>query len=152
MTMKNLKPILLICMFMAIISASCKKSDNNISTSISVSLKFNGSAKSSSTVIADYIKSESNLQVIGKFGNEAVSISIANIKVGTFDVATDGALVSYATTADFSNTYLGTTGTVVITSFTSDKVTGTFNFVGTTIDGRNGTVTEGKFSAKVINQ
>lgn len=31
-------------------------------------------------------------------------------------------------------------------------VTDTFSFAGSTIDGRNGTVTEGKFSAKVITQ
>ena len=139
-------------MFLALISASCKKSNTNPTTTVSMSLKFNGTTKTTSTILADYIKSENNLQIIGKFGNEAVSISIVNIKAGTFDVATDGALVSYSTTADFSNTYLGTTGTVVITAFSSTSVTGTFNFTGTTIDGRPGTVTEGKFSAKVYTQ
>lgn len=151
--MKTIKPILAVCMFLAFISASCKKSNTNpTSGAVSISLKFKGTAKTSGTVVADYIKSENNLQILGKFGNEGVSLSIANVKVGTFDVATDGALVSYSTTADFNNTYMGTTGTVVITAFSSTSVTGTFNFTGSTIDGRTGAVTEGKFSAKVINQ
>jgi len=149
--MEKLKPILLLCMFLAFIGTSCKKSSTNPTSAVSMSLKFNGTAKTSNTVAADYIKSTGTLQVIGKFGNEGLSLMITDIKVGTFAVG-DIVIATYSTTADFQNTYLGSTGTVVISSFNSSTVTGTFSFAGTTVDGRNGTVTEGKFSAKVITQ
>jgi len=149
--MKKLKPILVLCMLLAFAGTSCKKSSTNPTSAVSMSLKFNGTAKTSNTVIADYIKSEGTLQVMGKFGNEGLSLMITGIKVGTFPVG-DIVIASYSTTADFQNTYIGSTGTVVISSFNSDTVTGTFSFAGSTIDGRNGTVTEGKFSAKVITQ
>jgi len=150
--MKKLKPILVLCLALAFIGTSCKKSSTNPTSAVSMSLKFNGTAKTSNTVIADYIKSEGTLQVMGKFGNEGLSLMISGIKAGTFDVGGDAVIASYSTTADFNNTYLGSSGTVVISSFNSSTVTGTFSFAGSTIDGKNGTVTEGKFSAKVITQ
>ena len=150
--MKLIKPILVVLTLFALVSASCKKSDSAApSNAIGISLKINGTAKSSTMVIADYIKSESSLQVIGTFGTEAVSLMVPS-KVGTFDIIKDNLLLSYSVKNDYDDTYLGESGTVTITSFTSTTVTGTFQFSGPNPEGGNGAVTEGKFSSTIFAQ
>lgn len=149
--MKQIRSTLIILSVCTLAFSSCKKSGDKPSDSIGISLKFNGTAKSSTTPIASYYPAENSLQVEGIFnGTEAVSLMIENIKTGTFDVASDAVVASYSTTADFNNTYLGSTGSVNITSFTSDQVSGTFQFTGTNPANATGTVTEGKFTAKII--
>ncbi|ASU35494.1 DUF6252 family protein [Mucilaginibacter xinganensis] len=150
--LNNLKSILLLTVFLALVAASCKKSNTNPQNSVGISLKLNGVAKTSSVVLADYIKSESTLQVMGKFGNSGVSLMINNIKTGTFDVANGDVIATYSNTTNFDDTYIGLSGKVVITSFTSDMVSGTFDFTGNTPDSRTGTITEGKFTAKLLVQ
>ena len=129
--------------------ASCKKSSSSPVPSQSISLKFNGTQKSSSTVVASLYTSESTLQVLGTFGSEGVSLMIQNPKVGTFDASNGSVVASYSSGADLADTYLADNGTITITSMTSEAVSGTFQFTGTNQSNVTGTVTEGKFSAKL---
>jgi hypothetical protein len=153
--MKHIKPALLILVLCILVFSSCKKSGSKPQTpAVNLSFKFNGTAKNTNLVVADYIKSQQSLQVMGKIGTgtEGLSLLIENIKVGSFDLASGTIIASYSTTSDFADTYLGTTGTVTITSFTTDAVAGTFQFAGTKPNNDAGTITEGKFYAKLITQ
>jgi hypothetical protein len=69
--------------------------------------------------------------------------------VGTFDA--DNAILSYSTRPEFAYTWTGETGNVTITNMTADAIAGTFNFVGTA-KGLTKTITEGKFSTKLVTQ
>lgn len=149
--MKIIKSSLLILALCGLVLSSCKKSGSSPSTTVSMSLKFNGTAKNTSIVVASYYVSENTLQVIGTFNStEAVSLMINNIKTGTFALPSNDIVASYSTSADFANTYLGDTGSITITSFTSDAVSGTFQFTGTNPSNATGAVTEGKFYAKIF--
>ncbi|MDB4923176.1 DUF6252 family protein [Mucilaginibacter sp.] len=150
--MKRIKPVLFLLILCILAFNSCKKSGSSPTNAINISLKINGTAKTSSAPVADYIVSEKSLQIMGAFGTEGVSIMIQNVKVGTFDVAKDEAIMTYSVKPDFQYTYLGTTGKVTITSFTDTTVAGTFAFSGTDMNGLNGVVTEGKFQAKLYKQ
>ena len=152
--MKKIKIAVLLLSVFALLSSSCKKSAaTNPTPTQSISLKFNGTVKSSNVATADYIKSQQSLQIIGKFGGEGVSLLIENVKVGTFDVASSGALLTYSTISDFKDTYIADTGTVTITSFTSTTVSGTFQFSGTLPNTPStGVITEGKFQVNLVTQ
>jgi len=150
--MKKFLPVLLLLVTCAIALNSCKKSSTTPTNAISISLKINGTAKSTSTPVTDYIVSEHTLQIMGAFGTEGLSIMIQNVKVGTFDAAKDEAIMTYSTKPDYQYTYIGTTGTVTVTSLTDTMVTGTFQFSGTDANGHMGTVTEGKFNCKLYKQ
>jgi len=150
--MKKFLPALFLLFICAVALNSCKKSSTTPSNAISISLKINGAAKSTSTPVTDYIVSEQTLQIMGAFGTEGLSIMVMGPKVGTFDAAKDEAIMSYSTKADFQYTYIASTGTVTITSLTDTMVTGTFQFSGTDPNGHVGTVTEGKFNCKLYKQ
>jgi hypothetical protein len=149
--MKSIKLSLLILALCGLVLSSCKKSSNPApAAAVSMSLTFNGTAKNTNVVVATYYTSENTLQLIGTFNTEAVSIMIQNIQTGTFTLPSDNVLATYSTANNFADTYLGSTGSITITSFTSDAVSGTFQFTGTNTSNANGVVTGGKFSAKLI--
>ena len=134
--------------------SSCKKNNTNPQAAESISLKFNGTLTSSSTPIATYYKSQNSLQIIGAFGTtSAVSLIIANgVQIGTFDLSNANALLTYSTGANSQDTFYGTAGNIVISTLTSTTVSGTFQFTGTDLSNVTGTITEGKFTAKLITQ
>jgi hypothetical protein len=151
--MKQIKSALIILTVFASVLSSCKKSSTNPATSYSISLKVNGTAKTSTTPVAVYYKSLGTLQVSGAFGtSQAVSLTINNVKTGSFDVSTGDAAAIYTPDATLNDSYIGDTGTVVITTFTTTTVSGTFSFSGTSIAGPTGTITNGTFNAKLITQ
>jgi hypothetical protein len=150
--MKKFLPALLLLIICAVALNSCKKNSTTPSNAISISLKINGTAKSTSTPVTDYIVSQQTLQIMGAFGTEGLSIMIQNVKVGTFDAAKDEAIMTYSTKPDFQYTYIASTGKVTITSLTDTMVAGTFQFSGTDTNGHVGTVTEGKFNCKLYKQ
>lgn len=150
--MKTIKLSLLAVVFCTLVLGSCKKSSNpSPAAAVSMSMKFNGTAKSTSTVVASYYSSENTLQVIGSFNNtDAISLMIQNVKTGTFTLPSNDIIASYSQGSEFATTYLGDTGSITITSFTDTQVTGTFQFTGTTTSNATGIISEGKFSAKVV--
>ncbi len=133
--------------------ASCKKDSKNPQTSTSgytLTYKINGTAKTTTIPVAAYYKSQATLQITGGQGTEGISLAIENPKVGTFDVATDNIIAQYVLDSNNPITAcLGTSGTVVITTFNDTTVAGTFQFSG--VDGNNKTdqITAGSFNLKI---
>jgi hypothetical protein len=152
--MKQVTYLFLTLILFAFTLSSCKKSNTNPQSAESISLKFNGTLVSSSTPIATYYKSQNSLQIIGAFSStSAVSLIIANgVQVGTFDLSNGNSLLTYSTGANLQDSYIGTSGNIVISALTSTTVTGTFQFTGTDPSNVTGTITEGKFTAKLITQ
>ncbi len=152
--MKQVTYLFLILILFAFTLSSCKKSSANPQTASSISLKFNGTLVSSATPIATYYKTQNSLQIIGAFGTtSAVSLIIANgVQIGTFDLSNGEALLTYSTGANLQDTFYGTAGNIVISTYTSSTVSGTFQFTGTDLSNVTGTITEGKFTAKLITQ
>ena len=152
--MKQVTYLFLILILFTFTLSSCKKSDTNPQAAESISMKFNGTLVSSPTPIATYFKTQNSLQIIGAFGTtSAVSLLIANgVQVGTFDLSNGEALLTYSTGANLQDTFYGTAGNIVISTYTSSTVSGTFQFTGTDPSNVTGTITEGKFTAKLISQ
>jgi hypothetical protein len=132
---------------------SCKKSSESTTkkTGSTVSLKYNGTAYSSSTITAAYSKGA--LQIIGTFGTttSVYMAIISNVKVGSFDVSTGAGAATF--TIGTSTSILGDAGTITITSFTSSTVAGTFTFSGSNLTGSGtGDITEGTFQTSYTTQ
>jgi hypothetical protein len=151
--MKQIKPIFFILILAALVSGSCKKSGSTPQTAVSLTFKFNGTAKTATLVVTDLIKSQNSIQVAGTINSvEAVSLVVQAVKVGTYDVVKDNALLSYSSQLDFNHTYIGTSGSMTITALTATTIDGTFQFTGQDGNGDTGTITEGKFHSTIITQ
>jgi hypothetical protein len=151
--MKSLKWALLALTLITISLNSCKKSDSKKAATVtnSIALKFNGTAYTTNTITAVY--SQGAIQIIGTYANGAVLyIAIpSNVKVGSFDLSTGGGAATFGTNS--TNTYIGDAGTINITSFTSNTVTGNFEFKGTNIlDSSTCSVTSGTFQTPYTTQ
>ncbi|HEX3384868.1 MAG TPA: hypothetical protein VHS53_06765 [Mucilaginibacter sp.] len=150
--MKQIRTVLLMLMAGTLALTSCKK-DGGSKTSASMNLSVDGSAKSTSSVIATYYQSEKSLQVIATFsGGASVSFMIQNIKVGSFDASTDEVLATYSTSNSFADTYTGDSGTVTISSFANGTVKGTFAFAASKTGGSTTHITGGTFTAAYTTQ
>ncbi len=146
--------------FCFVLFNSCKKTPGHLaidpapttSSDYYISLKVDGVAKSSNLNVATiYTSTGSNtLQIIGQLaGTEGVNLMVDSVKVGTFDVVINNAILSFNTTAAYADTFLGTAGKVTITALSSDTITGTFQFTGTNFT-TNATksITNGAFNLK----
>jgi len=152
--MKPIRFLAFIAALFMLAPIACKKSSNNPQTAtVSMTFTFNGTAETSKLIVATWYKSQNAVQIIGSNGTQGLNISFSSPKTGTFDVATDPTvLVSFSTAADFDHTYLGTTGKIVITTFTSTTIAGTFAFSGQNGLGQSGVIANGTFSAKLVIQ
>jgi hypothetical protein len=149
--MKSFRSILLFIVF-AFVCSSCNKSDTD-PLIISISLKLNGTLKSSGEPVAVYYQSSKTLQLSGIFNtSEAVSIMVPNVAVGAFDVATNNLTVTYSPDSNYLDTYFGSTGTITITTLNSSLVAGTYNFTGANAGNTVAIITEGKFQAQLSLQ
>lgn len=147
--MKLIKLSLLILVVCGLLYSSCKKSNSNSPlVTPSFSLKVNGISKSTNTITTNYSKSTNILQVEGVFNTgEQLSITINNVKAGTFDIATGAAVADYLISNNAVDSYAGTVGTVTISSFTNSNVTGSFQFTGTNLASTSIAITGGTFQA-----
>jgi hypothetical protein len=153
--MKQIKLEILLLLLCILALGSCKKSNTTPKASVqSIAMKFNGTAYSGSAPFASYSKSQNALQVAAKLGaGTSVYLAIpSNLKVGTFDITKSEAASTFASGTALSDTYIGTSGSIVITSFTSTTVAGTFQFKGTNLSSVTGDITEGKFQANYTTQ
>ncbi len=153
--MKKIKSLVLfLSLFVAV--SSCKKSDSGTTptSGASITLKVDGAAKTSTSQVAILYTSLNSFQLIAQIGTvELLNISINNLKVGTFNTGGTDAILSYSTDATFANTFLGTTGTVTVTSLTSDTIVGTFQFTGTNASSlKTKVISEGSFNCKYSKQ
>jgi len=147
--MKTIKLSLLLFVLCGLLYSSCKKSGSNSpAITPSISLKANGVSKSTNTITTTYTQSTNILLIEGVFNTgEVVSMTINNVKVGTFDVATGAAVADYAVSSATIDSYAGTAGTVTISSFTSSTVTGSFQFTGLNPATTSMAITAGTFQA-----
>jgi hypothetical protein len=128
--------------FCIVLFNSCEKIPGHLtsttggvtSSNYYITLKVDGVAKSSNLSVATiYTGAGSNtMQIIGQLpGTEGINLMVDSVKIGTFDVVINNAILSYSTTAAYADTFLGTTGTITISALTTDTITGTFQFTGT---------------------
>ena len=150
--MKSLRLVLLMFIVFAFACSSCNKSDTN-PLIISISLKANGTLRSSGAPVAVFYQSSNTLQLSAVFNTtEGLSIMVPNAVVGSFDVATNNLTVTYSPDANFVDTYFGSVGSVNITTLTSTLVAGTFQFTGPNGGNSVGVITEGKFQSTLSIQ
>jgi len=145
--MKKIKYLYIIAAACALLFFSCSKKSNPAPAQ-SISLKFNGTAYSTTNLTAN---TSDNLTVIsGEFvGQSVVLIDIPNAKVGSFDIPSSGANVSFANGSGAQNVYTANTGNITVTSMTSTSIAGTFEFTGNNVGGSPATVTSGQFQVKL---
>ena len=153
--MKKIKPALLMLTVLVLAFSSCKKKDTKPKTAaLNVSFKFNGTAYTSATPIAIYSLSQHALVLTGAFGTtSALSLAVTSgVQVGTFDIASGAAALIFTTGTTLSDSNLATTGSVVITTFTTTTVSGTFQATTTDLASNAGTITSGTFNANLVTQ
>ena len=151
--MKQIRPLLLIATLFILVTAACKKSSTTTpspTATVGMTFTFNGIAETSNLVLATWTKSLNSIQIIGSNGTQGLNLMFSSPKVGTFDIATDPTIIaSFSTATDFNHTYFGSTGKIVITTFTSDTIAGTFQFSGANALSQAGVITNGTFTAKL---
>jgi hypothetical protein len=151
--MKPMKALFAMAAVCLVVLSSCKKSSSDTQPATTFAFKVDGTAKSTSNVVGIYDKATQTVMITGSLGlTEGVTIGIPNVKVGTFDVFNDGITATYSNGVDITNTYVAVSGTVTVTSFTSNTVSGTFSFVGTNQSNATKNITEGKFTTKYVSQ
>ncbi len=137
----------------ALAISSCKKDKgDDASSDPSFSAKVAGTTKTSMNApVAMHYASEKTLQIMGQFsGGSGISIMVQEPKVGTFNVGSDEVMVSYLANTSTSGNYMGVSGNVKITEWSSSRVKGTFEFTGEVLGGGpTMVISEGKFDAKV---
>lgn len=138
--MKKAGPLFCFLAFCFLLFNSCEKTPGHLtvdpvptpSSDYYITLKVAGVSKSSNLSVATVYAGTNTLQIIGQLaGPEGINLMVDSVKVGTFDVVINNAILSYNTTAAYADTFLGTSGTITITALTSDTITGTFQFTGT---------------------
>src|SRR5476651_1381310 len=147
--------------FCFVLFNSCEKTPGHLavdpvptpSSDYYITLKVDGVSKSSSLSVATIYTGTNTLQIIGQLaGTEGINLMVDSVKVGTFDVVINNAILSYNTTSAYADTFLATAGTVTITALSSDTITCTFQFTGTNFT-TNATksITNGAFNLKYAN-
>lgn len=145
--------MLLIALFILTLTACKKNNSDPTPDTVGMSFKFNGTTQKYNNVLATFFRSENSVQVIGSDGTRIVSFAIKAPKTGTFDLLSNETVATYSSTSDINNTYISTNGKLVITKFSSDTMAGTFEFSGLNgMTNQTATITEGTFTAKLINQ
>ncbi|MGN6641255.1 MAG: hypothetical protein ACTHJ8_20255 [Mucilaginibacter sp.] len=153
--MKQFRTILFMLAAFTLVLTSCKKDSNKPNSAASITFKLNGASQSTTNVVGTYIKSENTIQVIGNMGNGiALQLMVENVKTGSFDLAdiNQQVLATYTTGSQLEDIYVGGTGNITITSFNSTSVSGTFQFVATNTSNDSKTISNGTFTAKLIQQ
>ena len=143
--------LLVVILVMATLSA-CKKMANTVPGSTSISFKFNGSSivkfQNTSGI---YATNSTEFELSAGNAGSSIQLNMGpNFTSGTFDIASGKATIIYtgptiSGAAAGSNVYRATSGTVVITSYSTTAVSGTFAFTGTSLSGTTCTVDSGKF-------
>jgi hypothetical protein len=150
--MKSLKWAFLALTLFAFTLNSCKKSANSTpKVTNTVALNFNGTAYTTSTTNATY--STGALQIISTFNSTTVIHLLIQpvVKVGSFDIASGAGWAKFD--AGPTVEFIGTSGNITITSFTSTTVAGTFQFSGpNTFNSNTGATTSGTFQTTYTTQ
>lgn len=126
----------------------CKKSSSSPAVNASVAFQVDGVAKSTNTITTTNTQSPAKLQVLATFSTgEKLYFTINNPKVGTFDVSSGAATITYAIDTTALHIYNGATGSVVLNTYTSSSASGTFQFTGRNVTAAATQITEGTFQS-----
>jgi hypothetical protein len=131
--------------------SSCQKSNTAVPVTqiptTNISLKFSGGFYSSTSAVAVYSKSANAIQIGGVFGsNSYVNLLVPNVSVGTFDLSGGNASLSFLDGNKNPDSFVSTSGSVVITEFNSTSIVGTFQFTGVDSSKVSRQITEGQFT------
>lgn len=138
--------------------SSCKKDKDSEEQDAYLSVKVNGElkeARGATNVTANYHSGGSDvyLRLIANLGeNKVVSFVIKEPAAGRFNLGSYDVLFIYSNVSDNSDSYIGSEGTIDISSFANEKVKGTFEAKASGAEGDVITLTEGKFEAGVMPQ
>jgi len=151
--MKHLKvSLFLLATLVAIGLSACKKMANTPPASTYVQFRYD------STTYVEFLKpvgtyatSNGEFQLLVNNSTSTFELFVNNLTAGTFTVASGQAEIIYASPAttgsgNLINVSSATSGTVVITAYSTTEVAGTISFSGKDVAGNTYTVTEGTFT------
>src|ERR1700679_4159343 len=116
--MKIKKSYLIIVALFFVAIYSCKKNNPSPAVSVNASFKVNGVAKSTNTISTTTTTNPSQMLFLATFNTgESLYFTITNPKVGSFDVSSGAATITYAADTASTDIYKGATGTVTLTSY-----------------------------------
>ncbi len=152
--MKKVSSLLLLALF-AITTISCSKDDGAVPTSTPVSpvagdgFRWTDSSSSSvQTVNNPYASNQfKTIFATNTGGGTVYEINLTSIAIGTYDIMASGNAFFYQNST-MSAAFSPTSGSVVITSNSNNKLTGTFTASGT---GGGITSVSGSFTNIAIN-
>ena len=132
--------------------SACKKIANTPPASTFVKFNYD----STTTVqfmnpVGTYATSNGEFQLLVNNSTSTFELFVNNLTAGTFTVASGQAEIIYASPAttgsgNLINVSSATSGTVVITAYSTTEVAGTISFSGKDVAGNTYTVTEGTFT------
>lgn len=144
MKMRKIYLIVVVLVFVAIYG--CKKDNSSIGVNASLSFKVNGVAKSTNTISITNTTNPSEMVVLANLNTtESIYFTIKNPKIGSFDVSTGSATITYAADTVATSIYNGVAGTVTLTSYSGNTATGSFQFTGSNVAHSSLNITEGLF-------
>lgn len=146
--MRKIKYLYFVTLACALLFYSCSKKNNPAPFNPAISLKFNGTAFSTTNLTGS---SAPNITVItGQFvGQSSIILSIPNAKVGSFDIPSSGATVIFVNGTGAQDAYSANSGTITVTSLTSTTISGTFAFSANDVGGVSANITDGQFQVKL---
>jgi len=151
--MKYLKvSLFLLAALVTVGLSACKKMANTPPAATFVQFNYD----STTTVqflkpVGTYATSNGEFQLLVNNSTSTFELFVSNLTGGTFDVASGQAAIIYASPAttgsgNLINVSSATSGTVVITTYSTTEVAGTFSFSGKDVAGNTYKVTSGTFT------
>jgi hypothetical protein len=135
---------------------SCLKNDTLSipqTTATYISLKFGGYLYTCTTAVAVYDATQNTISIGGAFGsNSSVNLTVPGVHIGTVDLSGGTASLSFQTNTNAPDSYVSTSGSVIITEFTTSVIEGTFQFTGVDSLNVSRQITEGQFITSYTNQ
>ncbi len=160
--MKKIKSTVLLFSLLVVSLGACKKDDNEDVReevfSSDLTFKLDGAAKKSTLVVCvkdEEVQGEESLGLVASIGNsESLTIAFDDIPtVGNYNVANnENVVVAYQNGSNpATDIYVSETGTVKITSISDKEIKGTFEISAQNSAEATKTISEGKFSAKIVD-
>jgi hypothetical protein len=167
--MKKIRALLLLIIVLSFGLNSCQKpiifvegsgpgGTTPTTTNSSMTAKVGGKLTNFAFVGAQQVDLLGVMAIGGSSDTENISITIADYSgAKTYDIEQNSVLAIYTKNSGIDpdrDYYIGTKGSVTITSVTDKLITGTFMFEGDNLDviADHKVITEGKFTSKLVKQ
>jgi len=151
LNVKHFKSILLISLLILLAGCAKKNTPTPKTATVSMAFTLNGTKRTTTNVKAIYNSVQKSIVVTGNLGtSEEMSLAFSSTAVGTYDLTSGLVYATYLPDLVASDAFIGSSGTLTITSSTSNSISGTFFFSGFQASlTANGTVdvTAGTFTA-----